>query len=297
MTDRLIGRTVDVRGIGIWAELHGPPDGTPVVLVQRMAAQGFEWPHELLDALLQRGYCALTFDHRGFGWSDLGPTDRPLPFQDLVDDARGVVEAFGITNAHLVGTSVGGVIARCLALQVPGLARTLTFIGSSPGDGSIPVWSPEYTAVATNPPGPSVEERVDYLVRELQVMSDDRFDAARARTRAERAVARGWTLESLRQTVRAAKNRSEGERDLAALASITVPTLVLHGTGDHVLGLEHGRALAAAIPGAELEVVDGMGHDLQPHYVPIIVERLLALFAAGDAADPGDANARDGIGA
>ncbi len=279
---RFVGRKVDARGVGIWAELHGPPDGVPVVLVQRMAAQGCEWPEELVGALVGAGHCVLTFDHRGFGWSDLGPTDRPLPFQDLVDDARAVVAAFGITSAHLVGTSVGGVIARFLALQVPGLARSLTFIGSSPGDGSIPVWSPEYTAVAMNPPGPSVEERVDYLVRELEVMSDDRFDAARARRRATRAVHRGWTLGALRQTVRAAKNRSEGERDLAALASITVPTLVLHGTGDHVLSLEHGRALAAAIPGAELVVVDGMGHDLQPHYVPIVLERLFALFRAAD---------------
>jgi pimeloyl-ACP methyl ester carboxylesterase len=223
----------------------------------------------------------LTFDHRGFGWSDPGPTHRPS-FQDLVDDAQGVVDAFGITHAHLVGTSVGGVIARCLALQVSGLARSLTFIGSSPGDGSIPVWSPEYTAVATNPPGPSVDERVDYLVRELEVMSDHRFDPDRARQRAERAVARGWTLDALRRAVRAAKYRSEGERDLAALASITVPTLVVHGTGDHVLGLEHGRALAAAVPGSELVVVDGMGHDLQPHYVPLIADRLLALFDRAD---------------
>jgi pimeloyl-ACP methyl ester carboxylesterase len=279
MTVRVAGRKVDVRGVGIWSELHGPPDAVPVVLVQRMAAQGFEWPPELLDALIGAGYRVLTFDHRGFGWSDPGPTDQPLPFQDLVDDARGVVEAWGITNAHLVGSSVGGVIARCLALQVPGLARTLTFLGSSPGDGSLPVWSPEYTAVATNPPGPSVGERVDYLVRELAVMSDDRFDEERARARAARAVARGWTLESLRQTVRAAKNRSEGERDLAALASIEVPTLVVHGTADHVLGLEHGRALAAAIPGADLMIVDGMGHDLQPHYVAPLTARLLPHLA------------------
>lgn len=282
MTRRLVGRKVDVRGVGIWAELHGPADATPVVLVQRMAAQGFEWPDVLIETLLDAGYSALTYDHRGFGWSDPGDTSEPLAFQDLIDDARGVIEAFGITSAHLVGSSVGGVIARCLALQVPDLARSLTFIGSSPGDGKIPVWSPEYTAVATNPPGPSVEDRVGYLLRELAVMSDDRFDAVAARQRVERAVARGWTLDSLRHTVRAAKNRSEGERDLAALASITVPTLVVHGTGDHVLGIEHGRALAAAVPGSELVVIDGMGHDVQSHYVPVIAEPLLSMLRSAD---------------
>jgi pimeloyl-ACP methyl ester carboxylesterase len=283
-SDSLIGRRFDVRGVGIWAELAGPPDAMPVILVNRMAAQGFEWEPTFVDALLDAGYSVLTFDHRGFGWSELGPVERPLAFQELVDDARGVVEAFGISRAHLVGCSVGGVIARCLALQMPGLARSLTFIGSSPGDGKIPVWSPEYAAVATNPPGPSVEERVDYLVRELRVMSDDRFDEHAARVRAERAVARGWSLDALRQTVRAAKARTDGERDLTTLVAISVPTLVVHGTGDHVLTTDHGRALAAAIPGADLAIIEGMGHDLQPHYVPTILDRLLPLLARSGGA-------------
>lgn len=279
---RRVGRRVDVRGVGIWAEEIGPPDAVPVVLVQRMAALGFEWPDELVDAVLDAGYRVVTFDHRGFGWSEDADLDRPLQFQELVDDTAGLLAGLGITTAHLVGTSVGGVIARCVADEVPGLARSLTFIGSSPGDGSLPVWSPEYAAVATSPPGPSAEERVEYLVRELRVMSDDRFDEAAARERAERVVRRGWTVDAVRRTVRAAKARSQGERDLRALASIAVPTLVVHGTNDQVLGLDHGLMLAKVIPNAELLVLEGMGHDLQPHYVPAIVERVLPLLREGD---------------
>jgi pimeloyl-ACP methyl ester carboxylesterase len=284
-TARRVGRRVDVRGVGIWTEQLGPPDAEPVVLVQRMAAQAFEWQPVLVDGLLAAGYRVVAYDHRGFGWSDDGPVVEPLVFQDLVDDAHGVLTALGVGRAHLVGTSVGGVIARCLAIQRPGLARSLTLIGSSPGDGKLPVWSPQYTAVATDPPGPSVEARVDYLVRELEVMSDARFDAAQARRRAERAVARGWRLDSLRRTVRAAKARSEGERDLTALAAIAVPTLVVHGTGDHVLGVEHGRALAAAIPGARLVVIDEMGHDLQAHHAPAVLDAMLTMF--GETEHPG----------
>jgi pimeloyl-ACP methyl ester carboxylesterase len=273
-----------VRGVGIWAELTmpasaGPGRATPVVLVNRMATQCFEWEPALVDGILDAGHPVLTFDHRGVGWSQFGPTDRPVVFQDLVDDARGVVAAFGITRAHLVGCSVGGVIARCVALQTPGLACSLTYIGSSPGDGKIPVWSPEYTEVAMHPPGPSIEDRVEYLVRELRVMSDARFDERSARARAQRAVDRGWTLDALRLASRAAKSRTDGERDLGLLAGIGVPTLVLHGTGDHVLSTDHGRALAAAIPGAELVIVEGMGHDVQPHYAPVILDRALPLFA------------------
>jgi pimeloyl-ACP methyl ester carboxylesterase len=277
-----VGRRVDVRGVGMWAEQIGPPDAVPVVLVQRMAALGFEWPDELVDALLGAGYRVVTFDHRGFGWSEDTDHHRPLQFQEIVDDTAGLLDGLGITTAHLVGTSVGGVIARCVADERPGLARSLTFIGSSPGDGSLPVWSPEYAAVAMDPPGASPEERVDYLVRELRVMSDDRFDEAAARARAERVVRRGWTVDAVRRTVRAAKARSQGERDLQALASITVPTLVVHGTNDQVLLLDHGLMLAKVIPNAELLVIEGMGHDVQPHYVPAILERLLPLLRAAD---------------
>ena len=105
------GRRVDVRGVGIWAELHGPPDAVPVVLVHRMAAQGFEWPDELVGALIDAGYCVVTYDHRGFGRSESGPLDEPLAFQDLVDDAAGVLASFGVTSAlgsvqRMVSTSM-----------------------------------------------------------------------------------------------------------------------------------------------------------------------------------------------
>lgn len=276
-------------GTRLWAEQHGPDDAVAVLLVHRMAAQCFEWPDELLDGLVAAGYRALVYDHRGFGWSEPGDGDEPMRFQDLVDDAKAVLAAFGADTAHLVGSSVGGVIARGVAIEVPGLARSLTFIGSSPGDGSLPVWTPEYTEIAMNPPGPSVDERVEYLVRELRVMSDDRFDEDAARARAERAVRRGWTLESLRRVARAARNRSLGERDLEILRSITVPCLVLHGTNDHVLGLDHGRMLASCVPGSQLVVLEGMGHDVQPHLVAPILDHLLPLLARGDAAAEGRA--------
>lgn len=275
---------IDGAGARIWAEEIGDPDAVPVLLVHRMAAQGFEWPDELLDGLLVAGYRVIVYDHRGFGWSESGPLDPPMSFQNLVDDAKAVLAAFGADSAHLVGSSVGGVIARCVALECHGVARSLTFLGSSPGDGSLPVWSPEYTEVALSPPGPSVDERVDYLVRELRVMSDDRFDEAAALLRAQRCVRRGWTLDSLRRVARAAKHRSLGERDLAQLRSITVPCLVVHGMRDAVLGVDHGRMLARAVPGSQYVELEAMGHDIQPHHAAPILEVLLPTMARGDAA-------------
>lgn len=275
---------IEGAGARIWAEEIGDRGAVPVLLVHRMAAQGFEWPDELLDGLLGAGYRVIVYDHRGFGWSEAGPLEPPMSFQNLVDDAKAVLTAFGADSAHLVGSSVGGVIARCVALESRGVARSLTFLGSSPGDGSLPVWSPEYTEVALDPPGPSVAERVDYLVRELRVMSDDQFDEAAALARAQRCVRRGWTLDALRRVARAAKHRSLGERDLQQLLSITVPCLVVHGTHDAVLGVEHGRMLARSVPGSEYVELPGMGHDIQPHHAAPILEVLLPTMARGDAA-------------
>ena len=280
------GRRVDVRGVGIWAEQIGPADAVPVLLVHRMGALGFEWEPAIVEGLVAAGYRVITYDQRCFGWSDDGPTDRPLQFDDLVGDAIGVLEEFHVTSGHLVGTSVGGVIVRCVAMRLPALARSLTLIGSTRGDGDLPIWSDEFAAVATQPPGPSREERVDYLVRELRVMSDDRFDGAAARARAEMVVARGWNVDAVRRSVRAAKSRSQDGRDLEHLAAMAVPTLVVHGTADPVLTIEHGRRLAAAIPGREYLELEGMGHEIQPHYVPPILERLLPLLARGDQQTP-----------
>jgi pimeloyl-ACP methyl ester carboxylesterase len=279
-----IARRVDVRGVGIWAEQIGPADAVPVLLVQRMGALGFEWEPAIVEGLVAAGYRVITYDQRCFGWSDDGPTDRPLQFDDLVADAIGVLEDFDVTSGHLVGTSVGGVIVRCIAMRLPDLARSLTLIGSTRGDGDLPIWSDEFAAVATQPPGPSREERVDYLVRELRVMSDDRFDRAAARARAERVVARGWSVDAVRRSVRAAKSRSPDGRELEHLASTALPTLVVHGTADPVLTIEHGRRLADAIPGRDYLELEGMGHEIQPHYVPLILERLLPLLARGDLA-------------
>jgi pimeloyl-ACP methyl ester carboxylesterase len=273
---------IDVGGVGIWAEQIGPADAVAVLLVQRMGALGFEWDPAMVEGLLAAGYRVVTYDQRCFGWSDDGPPDRPLRFEDLVGDAIGVLRGFDVTSAHLVGTSVGGVIVRFVAMQLPDLARSLTLIGSTPGDGELPIWSEKFAAVATKPPGPSVEERVDYLVRELRVISDDRFDEVAARARAERVVARGWSVDAVRRSVRAAKSRPQDGRDRHYLASITIPTLVVHGTADPVLTVDHGRELAEAIPGSEYLELEGMGHEVQSHYVPPILERLLPLLAKGD---------------
>jgi len=173
------GRHVDAGGVNIWIEEWGDPDGIPVFLCQRMGAQTFEWEPLFLTALVDAGYRVIGHDYRGFGYSEPGLPER-YEFIHLANDALGVIEALDLGPAHIVGTSMGGVLARWIVLLRPAIARSLTMLSTSPGDMKLPIGSPEFRAVASNPPGPSVEERENYIVRELAVLSDARFDATRA---------------------------------------------------------------------------------------------------------------------
>lgn len=261
MSERREAGHVDVPGVRLWVVDEGPLDAPVVLLVGRMAAQAHEWPVALVDALLGAGMRVVRADQRGFGWSGLA-AGRPWVIGDFVRDLLGLLDALGVrAPIHVLGASFGGVIARECVLARPGLARTVTFLGSSPGDGKLAVWSEEYRAVAANPPGPSFGERVAYLERELAVMTAGQLHPAAAHGRAVRTVSRGWSLDSLRRTARAANNRTEAERDLDRLRAIRVPVLVVHGTRDAVLAVEHGRLLATCFDDARFLEVEGMGHE------------------------------------
>ena len=202
---------VDAGGINIWIEEWGDPGGRPMFLCQRMGAQTFEWEPSMLAALAESGYRVIAHDYRGFGYSEPGLPDR-YEFIHLVNDALGAIDALELGPAHIVGTSMGGVLARWMVLTRPAIARSLTMLSTSPGDMKLPIGSPEFQAVASNPPGPSVEAREDYIVRELAVLSDTRFDSSRALDRAREAVNRGWYLDQMRRLMRAANKRTDDER-------------------------------------------------------------------------------------
>src|SRR5688500_2037785 len=191
-------RHVDSGGLNIWIVAWGGADGIPVLLCLRRGAQTFEWEPSLLAALVDAGYRVIGHDYRGFGYSEPGLPDR-YEFIHLVNDALGVIDALELGPAHIVGTSMGGVLARWMVLSRPEIARSLTMLSTSPGDMKLPIGTPEFHAVASKPPGPSVEEREDYIVRELEVLSDTRFDAVRAIERAREAVNRGWYLNEMRR--------------------------------------------------------------------------------------------------
>ena len=279
--ERHRSRHVDAGGINIWVEEWGDPEATPVFLCQRMGAQTFEWEPCLLKALVGAGYRVIGHDYRGFGYSEPGLPDR-YEFIHLVNDALGVIDTLAPGPAHIVGTSMGGVVARWMVLCRPSIARSLTMLSTSPGDMNLPIGTPEFHAVASNPPGPSVEEREDYIVRELAVLSDAQFDSSRALARAQEAVKRGWYLDQMRRLMRAANKRTDEERVWQNSTPIDVPMFIAHGTTDTVLPLVHGYALAEMYPTAELVIIDGMCHELQPHYFEQLWPRWSAFLRQAD---------------
>jgi pimeloyl-ACP methyl ester carboxylesterase len=287
------------------------PDGTtlaveslgrhedPVLLL--LAGSGWSrdwWDDELCDRLVGRGLRVVRYDQRDTGESTHWPAGAPgYTGADLVADATAVLDALGVDRAHLVGLSMGGGIAQVIALQTPGRVTALTLIATTAVDPRVrdlPRAAPELAAMfAGEVPefdGSDPEAALEAVVeRERPLAGPTAFDEARVRAIARRVVARSRDLAASAANHPPPAGESSGPDDLSALAGL--PTLVVHGTADPLFPVEHGRALAAAIPGARLLEVEGMGHQLPPapswdDLVDAITDRTRAAGTPGDACAP-----------
>lgn len=279
-------------GIEMAYERFGDPQAPPVLLVMGIAAQMINWSEGFCAELVARGVQAIRFDNRDVGLSSHFP-NAPAPdlqaalagdtssasytLSDMAADAVGLLDALGLDNAHVVGVSMGGAIAQTIAIEHPGRVRSLTSIMSTTGDMSVGQPKPEVLAtVFAGPTADSRQEVVDQMVRAFRAVGSPGFhtDEAEVADRAGRAYDRAHDpLGVARQAVAAV---ASGDRT-ARLRSLDVPTLVLHGADDAMCDISGGRATAAAIPGAELVVIDGMGHDLPRALWPEITSRIANL--------------------
>jgi pimeloyl-ACP methyl ester carboxylesterase len=265
------GRWADNGGVRLWCDETGDPDGEPVVLIMGAGASALAWPPALLDALARAGHRVVRFDNRDIGLSThLDPVTDPYTLDDLAGDTVAVLDHLGIDRAHLVGVSMGGMIAQLVALDHPDRVRSLALLLTTPGpDPRLPPPSPALTALAAVP-------REQRQVELWRVLTGSRFPFDEERLRAEAAadVARGTNpVHAHPGAVLTAPSR------LDRLRAVRVPTLVVHGSEDPVFPVEHGHALAAAVPGAELVVWEGVGHEVPPPLVPELTDRLLAHLA------------------
>jgi pimeloyl-ACP methyl ester carboxylesterase len=274
---------IDTNGVRLWYGETGDPGGEAVVLLMGAGASVLAWPAETLEALAGAGYRVVRFDNRDIGLSThLDPATSPYTLDDLATDTLGLMDHLGIGRAHLVGASMGGMVAQSVALRQPDRVRSLTLLITTPGpDERLPPPSDRLAAVALMP-GTTPEEVDERTVALWRVLAGTRFPFDEARIRADMAAdaARGTNPAPAHAlAVMTAPSR------LDDLPRLSVPALVVHGTEDPIFPVEHAHALAAAIPGAELVVWDGVGHEVPPQLAGELIERVLAhLAAAGDGA-------------
>lgn len=246
-------------GIELEYETFGDPSGAPLLLIAGLGSQMISWNDQFCELLAGRGFQVIRFDNRDVGLSTW--MDAAYTLNDMAADAAGLLDAIGIPAAHVVGTSMGGFIAQLVALNHPDRVLTLTSIMSGPnGEDEVPP-TDEGREVLLVPAPKTREERIQVGVwakRRLLGSADpydDEYERARVTAAVDRAYHPAGFARQLGAIV-AAPSR------LGRLSSLRVPALVVHGKDDILVPVDNGRKVAAAIPGARLMEIEGMGHDL-----------------------------------
>ena len=265
----------------------GDPGAPPLLLVMGLSYQLVEWEVEFCRRLAGQGFWVIRFDNRDCGLStsldDLGVPDpfavlagtvaAPYSLDDMADDAVGLLDVLGVDRAHVVGASMGGMIAQLIAIRRPERVLSLTSIMSTVGGPAVVQPEAEVVAAMVVPPGATREERVEQslAMRRLINGAGVPFDAEATRRKAERAVDRGFNPEGAARQFAAILVAPDRAPELARL---TVPTLVIHGERDPLVPVDNGRQTAAALPDPEVLVIADMGHNLPERHWPQVVEAI-----------------------
>lgn len=292
-----IASNVGPARIDIAYERLGDPHAPPVLLIMGLGAQLVAWPDGLCTELIQRGVQLIRFDNRDVGQST-HMTDAPPPnlpaamagdrssvsytMTDMAADSVGLLDVLGIDSAHLVGASMGGYIAQTIALEHPQRVRSLTSMMATTGDPKVGQVHPEAMRALVGPPPTSRAEVVQRALDMSRVIGSPGYakNVDAIADAAGRAFDRAFDPVGIaRQAVAVVASPDRTER----LRSIDVPTLVIHGANDPVCDVSGGRATAAAIPGAELLVIEGMGHDLPRALWPQFASKIAEVIERGEA--------------
>jgi len=268
--------------VELYVEAFGPVDGEPVLLLSGADAQCTRWTPALVDPLVDAGHRVVRFDTRDCGLSSKLSSDDGYTLDDLATDACRVLDGEGIEAVHLVGRSMGGMVAQVVALEHPERARSLTLLCSTPGLGDERLPPPDdrlvdqMTERLFAPPPVDHVEKVAWLVELDRLFVGTRypFDETAATLVADADVTRCWFPETGHGP---AVNSSPSRLD--RLGDIGVRTLVVHGTVDPVFPVEHGIALAEGIPGADLWLVEGLGHEVPDACLAELLPKVLAHLA------------------
>ena len=278
----MIVESGDVR---LWTERIGDSADPPVLLIMGAEAQGVAWPDELVSRLVAGGRQVIRYDHRDTGESSTVDFDAsPYSLADLVADAVAVLDGHGLASAHVVGASMGGLIAQWLAAAHPARVRTLTLMSTTPLNGAADLPPPAESFLkaiteAGELPRTTAAERVEADVVVYRLLNGNApFDEAAARSLAERHFARAvdWTKSANHHRIASVPSTPP------PTSAIEAPTMVLVAVDDPIFAPPHAEAVAEAIPNARLRQMPAMGHVLLSPGLPSrIADAMLAHTASG----------------
>jgi pimeloyl-ACP methyl ester carboxylesterase len=276
-------------GIDIAYQRGGNPDAPVVLLIMGIAAQSIHWPDAFCNALVERGLQVIRFDNRDSGLSTHF-TEGPPPnlpaalagdlssvsytLSDMAADIVGLLDALGFEKAHVVGASMGGHIAQTMAIEHSDRLRSLISMMSTTGNMKVGQPSPDVLRdLFSGPPATTRDEVIARMLLASRLVGSPGYpaDEKEVAARAGRAYDRGNDpIGIARQAVASVASGDRTER----LRHLKVPALVIHGLADRMCDVSGGRATAETIPGAELVVIEGMGHDLPPGLRSQLAERI-----------------------
>ncbi len=289
---------VRANGIDLCYEIFGDADAEPMVLIMGLGGQMIHWDDDFCRQFAARGFRVIRFDNRDIGKSTRLsggkrltamemlklrflkiPVQAPYNLHDMAEDTIGLMDALGIKSAHVVGMSMGGMIAQEIAISFPQRVRSLTSIMSTSGNPRLPWPTREAMATLMAPQPRSREEFLERFAKTWKILRVGSFpeDEALDRSRAERTFERGLNPAGVGRQFRAVlASGSRKER----LHAVKAPTLVIHGTVDPLVHPAGGKDTAASISGAKLLMIEGMGHALPIPMWPQIVDAIDAHAAS-----------------
>ncbi|MBR1232824.1 alpha/beta fold hydrolase [Bradyrhizobium sp. AUGA SZCCT0182] len=283
-------------GIEIAYDDRGNRSDPAVVLVMGLATQMIAWPEAFCDDLAARGFRVIRFDNRDVGLStkfDSAPSidpgavlqrliageklNPPYDLTDMAADTVGLMDRLAIENAHVVGASMGGMIAQIVAAKYPTRVRSLVSIMSSSGDPGLPQAKPEAMAaiMQARPDSSDRELAIQHGVKIYKVIGSPGYPTPDEELRAKVGAAFDRSYYPVGIGRQFAAILANGSR-VEMLKRLSVPTLVLHGADDPLVPVEAGRHTAASVPGSSLMVIPGMGHDIAAGLIPVLVEAIAA---------------------
>lgn len=288
---------IAVNDIEICYESYGPDDAPPLLLVMGLGAQLTVWQTGFISELLERGFRVIRFDNRDVGLSTKSPgpppdllamfdayeagrpIEAPYTLSQLAVDAVGLLDALGIRAAHVVGESMGAMIAQTIAIEFPERVLSLTSIMSTTGHPDVGQPTPEAMVVLMSPSPQDRTAAIEHNVASNRTTGGELFDEDRSRAMQTESYDRMFHPDG--SMFHLAAIAASGDRT-ELLRKLDVPTLVVHGRQDSLIDLSGGEATAAAIPGADLLVFAKMGHDSPKLYWPQLADAIYNVAARGE---------------